>query len=138
MNWAMLKKQGQARVAAIISIISLLLLILLGAGIQKLHEMPCRGRGMMIPPPIATFIYNGVGYQLYHVKIDGHEFVRALVKPGRMQSGFIDPEHPNEPTIWLPVNPRHLEPVLRSDLEDKLCDLRYTVEYNETDEHRLY
>jgi hypothetical protein len=78
----MLKKQGRVRVAAIIAIISLLMLILLGSGLQKLHEMPCRGRGMMLPPPIATFIYKGVGYQLYYVKIDGHEYVRALVKPG--------------------------------------------------------
>jgi multiple sugar transport system permease protein len=52
------------------------------------------------PSDPATFTYNGQSYDLYNVPLNGTVRRLALVKPGREQSTFVDPENPAQSIDW--------------------------------------
>jgi multiple sugar transport system permease protein len=52
------------------------------------------------PSDGAQFTYDGQGYDLYNVPINGTVRQLALYKPGREASTFLDPNNPAQPIEW--------------------------------------
>lgn len=52
------------------------------------------------PSEAAQFTYDGTAYDVFNVPIDGAMRQLALVRPGREQSTFIDPNNPSQPIEW--------------------------------------
>jgi len=52
------------------------------------------------PSEPAEFVYNGQSYDLYTVPLEDGARQLALYRPGREQSTFIDPNHPEQPIEW--------------------------------------
>jgi hypothetical protein len=80
-------------------------------------------------PPIATTSYKGSELPLYHVPIDGHTQIMALLKRTRTHLVFIDPRRP-EVEVRFRGNWRGLRPVYTFIVDEWLCNLRFSTAEN--------
>lgn len=65
----------------------------------------------LYPADPLTFELHGELLTIYQVPIDGQLRTLALLEPGRKQSTFIDPEHPEAPPITWAGSWRTLDPI---------------------------
>jgi multiple sugar transport system permease protein len=78
------------------------------------------------PAAPAVYRYQGETYNIYQVPIDGTVQELALVKKGREQSTFVDPDNPETPIEWT-GRWRTLERVWHTHLELDNFREAYTV-----------
>ncbi len=84
--------------AAIIVFTYLLPLVYMTLTAVKTEDQLANGR--ILPMSPQTVEIDGKDVEIFEVPIDGTTRSLALVKPGRQQSTFVDPDQPGTPIIW--------------------------------------
>ncbi len=67
--------------------------------IKDRDQIVASARGTIFPVDIATFNYEGQDHNIYRVPTEDGVRELALVRPGRQESGFIDPDDPEAGVI---------------------------------------
>lgn len=93
-----LAKAAVTLLAAIILFGYLLPLLFMTTTSLKTEDQLANGR--ILPMSAVTATVDGKEYPLYSVAIDGTSSDLALVKPGRKQSTFVDPDSPAAEIVW--------------------------------------
>jgi multiple sugar transport system permease protein len=105
--------------AAVLLFVFLLPLLFMLTSSLKSEEQIANGE---IPPRSPTEVeIDGETYELLQVDVDGTERELALVKPGRQESIFVDPNEPDVEIAWE-GNWRGLEPVWKSGVLGGVLD----------------
>ncbi|WP_283138900.1 carbohydrate ABC transporter permease [Rhizohabitans arisaemae] len=76
----------------------------------KSKEQISQAYSPVLPSDPRTYAHDGETYDVYRVPIDGEERELALVKKGRTESEFIDPDNPGRGPITWQGSWRNLEP----------------------------
>lgn len=82
----------------------------------KTEDMIADQKAPILPSSPASFEYEGEQVDVYQVPIDGMVRELGLIKPGRQQSEFIDPNDTAAGVMLWEGNWRQLEPAYESDL----------------------
>ena len=98
----------QLRGLVLVGTVSLFAVMLVGVYLMPLGyaaSLSLRGASVEADQPLwpsapAKFAYNGQSYDLYNVPLDGGMRTLALVRPGREDSTFVDPNAPTERIEW--------------------------------------
>lgn len=91
-------------------------LFYMGVTAFKTEDMMSDSKAPIYPASPASIEYEGKQVDIYHVSIDSDVRSLALVKPGRQQSTFVDPENLEAGPIEWVGNWRTLEPAYELDL----------------------
>jgi multiple sugar transport system permease protein len=81
-------------------LVSVYLMPLAYAGALSLRGASIDADQPLWPSEPKQFSYHGETYDIYNVPIDGATHQLAIVRKGREQSTFVDPDHPDQPIEW--------------------------------------